>query len=764
MSPEDLKRQFPFDQYGRYATIRDIINTNRQEGQRFRVLDVGGRGNILRQFLPADDVFYLDPNLDEEDANFIAGDGGNIPGEDGGFDFVVSADVFEHIPAVDRKQFIAENLRAAKLAVILAAPFYSPETELAERLANESYKVISRGEDHAWLQEHIANGLPHEREVEDELQAGGYAFQKIANNDLKLWQSLIYANFVIHELGEKAYQFNEFYNEQIFPLDHGELSYRKIYFIKKDAGLQDLQLAPGKIDTGLYLEAIRSNYSLLSEVYLQDKDQIAALTQADRQKDLLVAQKAAQLARKQTELEHKYMEVSQRTAELDRVYASKSWQATRPFRVLWRSVAVMRRDGPATFWQKAVAILVGRYQPRLAARSGFYSELHLQIKQWYRNNRKKVTIVIPSYNDHQLLAKCLASIRKTTDDAWVNVVVVDDASTDQAHLDFLRSIDRPNVEVIFQEQNGGFARTVNAGLMSVPQGDVIVLNSDIVAQKLWLQSLQFAAYQDDRVGIVGPKLLYPDGTIQYAGSHRNTGSPDWFDHYYRFQQTGFPPANIPNYVIGITGACMYIKRDVIRDVGYLDEKFPMAFEDMDYSLRAWNGGYRSYYFPAATLTHHESATRTKNQGDRELESLRYFWEKWGDWFDGRNVYDADGNLRVIYVLQATGIGGGHRLVFEQLNRLQEIGVAVELYALEEQPEWFPLQVQVRTFEDYEQLIAALEQEEAIKVATWWETAQPVWLASVNKGIPVYYVQDIEASYYPDDEQMQATVLSRYRKE
>ena len=65
--------------------------------------------------------------------------------------------------------------------------------------------------------------------------------------------------------------------------------------------------------------------------------------------------------------------------------------------------------------------------------------------------------------------------------------------------------------------------------------------------------------------------------------------------------------------------------------------------------------------------------------------------------------------------------------------------------------WFDLRAPVRSFESYDDLVDALEPVEAIKIATWWNTAASVWLASVRHGIPAYFVQDIETSYYPDDE-------------
>ena len=128
-----------------------------------------------------------------------------------------------------------------------------------------------------------------------------------------------------------------------------------------------------------------------------------------------------------------------------------------------------------------------------------------------------------------------------------------------------------------------------------------------------------------------------------------------------------------------------------------------------------------------------------------------FWERWGEFFDARDVRAEDGKLRVVYVTEDTGVGGGHRDIFEHLNGLLERGHEVALYTLGEPPDWFDLRAPVRTFEFYDELVEALADLDAIKVATWWNTAAPVWRASVLRGIPVYFVQDIETSYYPDDE-------------
>jgi glycosyltransferase involved in cell wall biosynthesis len=190
----------------------------------------------------------------------------------------------------------------------------------------------------------------------------------------------------------------------------------------------------------------------------------------------------------------------------------------------------------------------------------------------------------------------------------------------------------------------------------------------------------------------------------------------------------------------------------------------MAYEDVDFCLRCWQAGRSVEYAPSATLEHSESATRGTELGAREVASQRYFWQRWGDFFDARQVRTREGALRIVYVTESTDIYGGHRDIFEHLNRLAARGHDVELYTLGREPDWFDLRVPTRTFAGYEALVDALAPLEAIKVATWWKTALPVWLASVLHGVPVYFVQDIETSYYPDDERTRLRVLASYQTE
>jgi GT2 family glycosyltransferase len=399
--------------------------------------------------------------------------------------------------------------------------------------------------------------------------------------------------------------------------------------------------------------------------------------------------------------------------------------------------------------------------------------------RWYREHGRPVDIVIPSYRDAERVRACVRSIAKTVAPGMARVIVSDDCSGPEhlAALGRIAGID----QLVTSERNSGFAANANRGLRaSDGERDVVVLNSDVEALPSWLECLQYAAHRHDDVGIVGAQLQYPDGRIQFGGTVRNRDRPEWFDHRYRFKPVGWGPAGHPSPAIAVTGACMYVRRRTIERVGLFDERYAMAYEDVDWCLRAWQAGLRVLYFPAARLVHHESVTRGTEVGERERSSQQLFWERWSEFFDARSVAvdpreerpsqerpraeAPDERLRIVYVTADTGVGGGHRDIFEHLNRLSARGHDVSLYTLGQPPEWFPLIVPVHSFADYHELARALAQVDAIKVATWWMTAMPVWRASIPRGIPVYFVQDIETSYYPDHERARHAVLDSYRPE
>lgn len=260
----------------------------------------------------------------------------------------------------------------------------------------------------------------------------------------------------------------------------------------------------------------------------------------------------------------------------------------------------------------------------------------LGIRRRFARGPHPVTIIVPTLGASQMTATAVASIHATTDRESTHVIVIDDFGPPKER-DAMHGLD--GVELILGECNLGFAGNVNRAMGREGRGDVVLFNNDVVAHDGWLDELKHAAYSDAQIGIVGPMLLYPNETIQSAGTIRNPDQPQWFDHRFRWCPADHAPANVPTDVLATTGACLYVKREVIKRIGVLDADYPMAFEDTDYCLRAWQAGFRVRYCPSARLTHPELTTRGKESGERERRSLEVFWQKWSGWFESHQELD-----------------------------------------------------------------------------------------------------------------------------
>ena len=229
-----------------------------------------------------------------------------------------------------------------------------------------------------------------------------------------------------------------------------------------------------------------------------------------------------------------------------------------------------------------------------------------------------VTIVIPTKNRADLLARCLDSLARTTPRDCVKVVVVDDNSTEADTLALLAALPaRPDLraEVVRATPAPGFdySRLVNQGSARADTPLLLHLNNDVEAlQPGWLEDLVGWASVPG-VGVVGARLLYPDGTINHAGISlsRTDSLPHVLFERLPPEELGylFLPHAARN-VVAVTGACLLTRTDLYRKLGGFDEgKFRVAYNDVDYCLRAADAGCRTVVSPQAVLRHVGSASR-----------------------------------------------------------------------------------------------------------------------------------------------------------
>lgn len=216
----------------------------------------------------------------------------------------------------------------------------------------------------------------------------------------------------------------------------------------------------------------------------------------------------------------------------------------------------------------------------------------------------KASVIIPAWNGREYLPSCLdALLAQGYPD--LEVIVVDNASTDGS-ADLVAE-QYPHVHLIRNRRNLGFAGGCNTGLR-VAQGDVLILlNQDTCVHPGWLQAL-VEALKNPRTGVAGCKILYPDGkTIQHAG-----GWIEWplgLTHHYGQGEEDAGQWDEPRSVEYVTGAALACRRNVLDQVGLLDEGFwPAYFEDVDFCVHVREAGYEVRYIPDALLTHEETTS------------------------------------------------------------------------------------------------------------------------------------------------------------
>jgi N-acetylglucosaminyl-diphospho-decaprenol L-rhamnosyltransferase len=240
-----------------------------------------------------------------------------------------------------------------------------------------------------------------------------------------------------------------------------------------------------------------------------------------------------------------------------------------------------------------------------------------------------LSVVIVSYNTSDLLSNCLSSI-----EAWLEanshsseIIVIDNASTDGTSSMIRRRF--PDIVLIENRKNAGFAAANNQGMRAARGRYIVLLNPDttVIGDAFG----QLASYLDTHpdVGLAGPRLIYPDGSVQPSRRRfptRLTGYLEstilqeyWPDNrvvrrYYLTDR----PDNRTQQVDWLVGACLMVRREAIESAGMLDERYFMYSEEVEWSYRLARCGWKIVYLPRATVVHHEGASSSQNVPQRQV--------------------------------------------------------------------------------------------------------------------------------------------------
>ncbi len=245
----------------------------------------------------------------------------------------------------------------------------------------------------------------------------------------------------------------------------------------------------------------------------------------------------------------------------------------------------------------------------------------------------EIAIIIVNWNGGELLRRSLASVWQHPPRRSYEIVVVDNASTDGSR-EWLESLGA-RVRLIANEDNRGFGRANNQGFAASAAPLLLLLNSDAEVQAGAIDKLVETVNSDERIGVVGPKLINPDGTLQ-ASVWRNPVTPfETVANALRLYKL-MPRRMRGELLLGyhwdharrrrarlLSGAALMVKRKLIDTVGGFDERFHMYGEDTEWSLRIVRAGWWMLFEPEATVLHHGGQSSAKRWTELEKRRTEY---------------------------------------------------------------------------------------------------------------------------------------------
>ena len=297
-----------------------------------------------------------------------------------------------------------------------------------------------------------------------------------------------------------------------------------------------------------------------------------------------------------------------------------------------------------------------------------------------------ISVIIVSYNVRELLRQCLRSLEEPGNSAVIDeVIVVDNASRDDSAAMIRQEF--PRVVLIENAANPGFTAANNQALRIARGAQILFLNPDAEVTPGALVRMSTYLNENPRVGVLGPKLRFPDGTIQSSRRRFPTlltallestvAERCWPENdTVRHFRVSDRDDNTVQDVDWLVGACLLARREVVDSVGGFDERFFMYSEELDWCRRAKSVDWRVTFLPTAEVVHHEGKSSEQNLVRRAInfsESKCRYFEKYYGWQVGLALrFYLLANTTFEVLLELGKLGLGHK---RQLRRARVAALA-----------------------------------------------------------------------------------------
>ncbi|NTV41207.1 MAG: glycosyltransferase family 2 protein [Candidatus Moranbacteria bacterium] len=245
-----------------------------------------------------------------------------------------------------------------------------------------------------------------------------------------------------------------------------------------------------------------------------------------------------------------------------------------------------------------------------------------------------LSIVITNYRNPELLRICLDSVRKYASNLEYELIVADSATLEDTEM--IMREDYQDVKFFPFKENVGFQALIKKGIEESVGKYLLLLNGDIIVTKASIENLLEFIKSDDVMGMVGPKLLNFDGSLQYSCSrfyhpitiiYRRT-----FLGYFSFAKKHIDwflmkecDHNKTMEVDWLMGSALMVTRQAVEKVGFMDPGYFMYMEDVDWCRRFWENKYKVVYYPQAVMHHYHGRGSAKGGVIRSLLLNRLTW-------------------------------------------------------------------------------------------------------------------------------------------